>query len=46
MVYQIILIDLQLVVVEMIGKIKFDSTPFLRFVRIISFKNAGYMRGR
>ena len=43
MVYQVILIDLQRFAAEMLRKIKFDFTPFLRFVKIIPLKNAGWL---
>ena len=43
MVYQVILIELRLFAAETVGKIKFDLPPFLQFVKIMLFKNAGYV---
>ena len=38
MVYKIILIDLRQFVPKMLGKIKFDSLPFLQFCSLNSSK--------
>ena len=45
-VYQVILIELRRFVTEMLGKIKVDMPPFLKFVKIIPVKNADSWAGR
>ena len=46
MIFQVVLIDLRQFVAERQKKIKFDSPPILRSVKIIPLKIAGYEAGK